>query len=303
MTTWCPTLITGPPERVDAALAAWRGALHEPASRSRADAVGWHLEGPFLSAARLGAHPAAWRREIDLDLISAWQRPDGVALVTLAPELAGALEAIEVLVARDVVVSIGHTDARTDTMVDALTAGAAMVTHLGNAMRPFHHRDPGPIGIALTDDRLTVGLIADGVHTHVDTVRLAFRAASGRVAIVSDAVAPAGLADTSASGHRLADGTLAGATALLDRVLADRTDDGSAPFDDLVEAMTGVPARLLGLSDRGRLAAGRRTDVVVWDPEARPGRRVVATWVGGRLAHLDDAHPHAEVIAAVSPDA
>ncbi len=301
VTTWCPTLITGPTDRLAAALAAWRGAMHAPSERPRADPVGWHLEGPFLSEKRLGAHPATWRREIDPDLVGEWRRADGVALVTLAPELNGALGAIETLRADDVVVSIGHTDADTVATTEAVDAGASMVTHLGNAMRGFHHRDPGPIGVALTDDRLTVGLIADGVHTHLDTIRLALRAASGRVAIVSDAVASAGVPGTAVTGAHLDDGTLAGATAMLDRVLADRSDDGSGTFGDLVAAMTETPARLLGLADRGRLEAGRRADVVVWDPEARPGTRVVATWVAGRLAHLDDGHPDAARIAALSP--
>ncbi len=281
VTSWCPTLVTGPPSRIDAGLEAWADHRSVPPSGVIAEPIGWHLEGPCISEARLGAHPARWRRDpADIDT-STWSRRDGVSLVTLAPELPGARGLIERLHDADVVVSIGHTDARADEVVAGVRAGATMLTHLGNAMRPFHHREPGPIGVGLTDPALSIGLIADGVHVHPTTVALAFAAAADRVVLVSDAVAPAGLPGSSTAGHRLDDGTLAGATALLDAVVAAH-GGVTAPFDDVVAAATRHPARLLGLADRGRLEPGLRADVVLWDPEADPGHHVVATWVAGR---------------------
>ena len=191
VTAWLPTIVTTPDGIVDRAIDAlaagppqgWRGAAP----------LGLHLEGPFLSEEKRGAHPAALLRPPSLAAIEGWSRERGVAVVTLAPDVPGALEVVEALVARGVVVSLGHTPATHAQAVAAVDAGATWVTHLFNAMAPLHHREPGLAGVALADDRLHVGLIPDGIHLHPQVVAMAQRALGHRLTIVTDAVAALGM--------------------------------------------------------------------------------------------------------------
>src|SRR5918995_966284 len=216
VTAWQPTLITDAPERTLRALRT----IAAPG------AVGVHLEGPFLSPARSGAHPREHLRAPDPELLRAFLDAGDVTTVTLAPELDGALELVDELVARGTCVSLGHSDATAEQAHAAFARGARTVTHLFNAMRPFGHRDPGLAGAALARDDVPVQLIADGVHLAAETAGVAWRAARGRLAIVSDAIAAAGLGDGSyrlgevevavTDGvSRRADGTLAGGVATL----------------------------------------------------------------------------------------
>ena len=157
---------------------------------------GLHLEGPLLSPARAGAHDraaiAAGDATLD-DVLDELLAARPVRLMTLAPERPGALALIRRLQRAGVVVSLGHTDATFDQIVAGIDAGARLVTHLYNTMSPLHHRAPGAVGAALTDDRVTVGLIADGVHAHAAALNLALRAKGReRIALVTDAVAAAG---------------------------------------------------------------------------------------------------------------
>jgi N-acetylglucosamine-6-phosphate deacetylase len=193
-----------------------------------------------------------------------------------------------------VVVSIGHTDADAACVSDAKRAGATAVTHLFNAMAPFGHRAPGPVGAALADDSLIAGLICDGIHVDPLVVRVAWRALGpARLLLVTDATAALGLApgrrrlgeidiDASSSGVRTPDGTLAGSDLALDQAVRNLvTFTGCTPIE-AVATVTTTPARLLRLDDRGALEAGRRADVTVLDS----GLNVVATFVGGVLEHL-----------------
>jgi N-acetylglucosamine-6-phosphate deacetylase len=197
-----------------------------------------------------------------------------LAMVTLAPELPGALEAIAQLVAAGVRVSIGHTDATADQVGNAAAAGATLVTHLYNAQRPLHHREPGVVGQALVDERLTLGLIADLHHVAPGALRLAFAAAGSRIAVVSDAVTAA---DQTAP-PRLADGTLAGAVAVLDESVRNLIGLGLDPAL-VLRAVTATPARALGRADIGQVRAGCRADLVAWTADWRVAR----VWVGGRV--------------------
>jgi N-acetylglucosamine-6-phosphate deacetylase len=208
--------------------------------------------------------------------------------VTLAPELAGATEAIRALRARGILVALGHTAATVDEMGAAAAAGAQLVTHLFNGMPPLHHRTPGPVGAALTDDRLTVSLIADLVHVHSTTLTLAFRVkGAGRVALVTDAVAweaerVGGIGIGFVDGApRLPDGTLAGSALTMDKAVANVVHECGVDLADAVAAASTTPARLLGLADRGALEPGRRADLVALSP----GLGVLATWVGGVEAY------------------
>ena len=175
VTAFLPTLIS--PSIDEARTADAVLTAGPPAGWLGARPLGLHLEGPALNPALRGAHPADRLAEPTSARVGEWLALEHLRLVTLAPELSGALSAIERLVEAGVVVSIGHTAATAGQVRAAADAGATLVTHLFNAMRPFHHRDPGPIGAALTDDRLTVGLIADGIHVAPEALALAWRAA------------------------------------------------------------------------------------------------------------------------------
>jgi N-acetylglucosamine-6-phosphate deacetylase len=240
--------------------------------------LGLHLEGPALSPSFAGAHPPSRLVEPTPAVVDGWLGLDGVKLVTLAPELPGALEAIRRLRSAGVAVAVGHTGAGAARIEAAADAGATMVTHLFNAMTPFHHRDPGPVAAVLDDDRLTVGLIADGVHVAPAALGLAWRAAGpDRIALTGDTVAALG---TGPEVGRTAAGALAGGATSYDRVRW--TFLGAIGAAGPVPAVTAANAcRVLGESDRGTLAPGARADLVLLDGGGRP----VVTVVGGRVVH------------------
>jgi len=272
VTTWCPTLVTAPLDRYRSPLERIAAAAARDAGRVRPTIAGAHLEGPFLGGAP-GAHPPALIRPPDLAWLQAL--PDIVRVVTLAPEAPGAIDAIVHLCARGVLVSLGHSTANYETALAAIDAGARLVTHCFNGMGPLHHRQPGLVGAALTDDRVAVSLITDLVHVHPAVVSLIFRAKSAhRVALVTDAVAWEGDGDA----PRLPDGTLMGATVTADAALRNAVRRAGVSLVDAVTAASTTPANLLGLGDRGRIEVGKRADLVALGPDLTVDR----TWVGGR---------------------
>jgi N-acetylglucosamine-6-phosphate deacetylase len=289
VTAFVPTIITCDDEQRATALNWW---AHRDGTVIGAVALGLHLEGPMLSWARRGAHPAPLLRDPTAALIDGWERANGVLLATLAPELAGAVDTIAELAARGVVVSIGHTDCTAEEFADGVDAGAAYVTHLFNAMRPFSHRDPGPIGATLADDAVVAGLICDGIHVDPVAVRMAWRALGrDRLNLVTDAVALLGSepgrsrlgaveVTVDERGVRTAEGVLAGSDLSLDRAVRNLVAFTGCSVPDAVATVTATPARLLGLRDHGRLEPGARADVTVLDGELE----VVATIVGGEVA-------------------
>ena len=289
------TVITQPIPAIHAAMLQARSAagLEAPVAR----VLGVHLEGPYLLPARRGAHLAEWLQEpspaaLDTLLGDAATRTM-LRLVTLAPELPHALDAIRRLVAAGIIVSLGHTDADAAQVGAAADAGATMVTHLFNAMRPFSHRDPAVPGAALCDPRLFCGLIVDGVHVDPLACRLALQAAPGRIVAVTDSIVVAGMAEgttlefggapvtVGADGAgRRADGTLSGAGITLDAGVRRMIAAGLDPAV-VLHAATAAPAQVLGRHDLGRIAPGALADLVWWDEDWRP-RRV---WIGGREVH------------------
>ena len=295
VTTFLPTVISAGAASYRAVAAALAAVDHGEASPPRAQAAGLHLEGPLLSPARAGAHDraaiAAGDNTLD-DVLDELLTSRALRLMTLAPERPGALALLRRLVEADVVVSLGHTDATYDEMLDGTDAGATLATHLFNAMSPFHHRAPGAVGAALIDERLTVGLIADGVHSHPAALNLVLRAKGAqRIVLVTDAVAAAGApAGTYGLGAapiisdgesaRRADGTLAGSTLTMDRAVRGMVAFGGARPEEALTMATAVPAALLGFADRGRLAVGRRADLALWTEELQ----LVSTRIGGVLA-------------------
>jgi N-acetylglucosamine-6-phosphate deacetylase len=233
--------------------------------------LGLHLEGPFLNPQAAGAIPLEELRPVDLALVEEWAAADGlVRLVTLAPELPGALGAVERLAGAGIVPSIGHTLANALTVRAAVDAGARAATHLWNAMRPVKARSTGPVPSLLVDARVTIGLVADGRHLHPDVEELTVRVAGpDRIALTSDVVSPPG---------QRPDGSLLGgdrAGAALVKRMARFGLPQAAAMASL------VPARLLGLPDRGRLSPGCRADVAVLDRHLEHRATFLA---GARLA-------------------
>ena len=283
-TAFLPTAVTSPLEKIARVHRNIASAI-ETSSHDSADTapdyaaiLGMHLEGPFISPLRLGAHPPLNLdpRGEALDTVLAM---DKLRLITLAPELPGALDATMRLTARNVIVSIGHTNATLDEANAGIAAGARMFTHVFNAMRPLNHRDPGVIAAALAPSRAFAAIIPDGVHVHPSILNLAYRA-RGRdgVILVTDKVVLAGTANSGGvtvgrapatirdGAVRLADGTLAGSIISMlagVRMMVENTDATIA--DAAVMAATN-PAILLGAADRGRLQLKARADLIVLSP-------------------------------------
>jgi N-acetylglucosamine-6-phosphate deacetylase len=294
VTSFLATIVSAAPGSIDHAIAAWGSA---PAAEGAAP-IGLHLEGPYLSPARAGAHRSSWLRPPDRAEAEGWTPAVGVRMVTLAPELPGALDLVADLAGRDVVVAAGHTDGDAATGRAAAQAGVRYLTHAFNAMRPLDHRDPGLAAALLDDPRVTVGLIADGRHVAPEILRLALRMLGpGRLSLVSDAMAGLDMAPGTMrlgdvdvligpEGARLADGTLAGSIAGLDACLRTLVAATGCSLADALAAVTSAPARLLGLGDgRGELAIGGRADVTLLTPELE----VAATMVAGRVVWLAEA--------------
>jgi N-acetylglucosamine-6-phosphate deacetylase len=284
VTAYLPTFITAPEDELKEALA------EVPLVGEGPRVLGVHLEGPFLAPGRLGAHPPSARRDPDPALLERLLAAGPVRLVTIAPELPGADDLIGLLTARGIVVSCGHTDASFDDATLAFDRGARTVTHLFNAMRPFGHRDPGIAGAALARDDVVVQIILDGVHLAPATAAVVWRAARGRVALVTDAVAGAGAADGpySLAGVdvevrdgvvRGPDGQLAGSVLTMIEAVRNLHALG-ASLEDAVGAATAVPARVLGAPTLGRLEVDLPADVVVLDDRLEIERVLV----GGEAA-------------------
>ena len=274
VTTWCPTLVSAPLDRFAQPLERIAAAAARADDAVRPTIAGAHLEGPFLGGAP-GAHPPELLRPPDLEWLD--QLPRIVRVVTLAPETARALDAIALLCGRGVLVSLGHSTATYDTALAAIDAGARLVTHCFNGMGPLHHRAPGLVGAALTDDRVAVSLITDLIHVHPAIVSLIFRAKTAeRVALVTDAVAWEGEGDA----PRLPDGTLMGATVTADAAVRNAVQQAGVALADAVRAASTTPADLLGMTDRGRIDIGARADLVALDTDLH----VECTWVGGKPA-------------------
>lgn len=250
--------------------------------------AGIHLEGPFLAAARCGAHDPALLREPDAATVDALLHAGhgAVRMVTLAPELTGGVRAVRQLVDAGVIAAIGHTDGTEDQIRPAIDAGATVGTHLFNGMRPLHHREPGPIGALLDDERVTIELICDLVHVHPTALRLAAKyVGRGRTVLISDAMSATDAADGRYRLGRLEvdvrdgvatvaeTGSLAGSTLTMDVAFRNLVRAAGLGIPDAVRATSGRPAELLGIADRtGSLRTGLAADLVVLDEDLRPVR-------------------------------
>ena len=293
-TAFLPTFITAPPGELSRSLRAAKALI--PGLPAGARVLGVHAEGPFISPLRKGAHNEAWITDPTPaavgELLEAGQ---GVLrLVTLAPERDGGLAAVARLAEAGVLVSVGHSDATARQVAEAADRGARMVTHLFNAQRPLHHREPGVVGQALADPRLTSGLITDLRHVSPVVCLLAVRAAPGRICAITDAAACAGMPPGRylLGGEPIelppgdgeppvrADGTLAGSALRMDVAVANMVAAGIG-LGEAVAAATRIPADLIGRPDLGRIAVGAAADLAWLDEQMRTR----ATWIGGELMY------------------
>ena len=293
VTAFQPTFITNPIDALVAGLRRFAAVRPRLARAGGAHPLGVHIEGPFISPDRRGVHEVEFMvppTDANLDpLLTDPLVREQITMVTLAPELPHALAAIRRLAAAGIVVSVGHSDALGSQVHEAVVAGARMVTHIFNAQRGFGHREPGVSGQALYESAMTIGLIADFQHVSPEACAIVLNAAPGRVALVTDAVAPAGMPPGvyELGGQQIQvspdeplarnlDGTIAGAAMFLDQAVRNLAGIGRS-IAEVLSAATTAPADVLDRSDLGRLAAGAHADVVLWSDSLHPLR----TWVDG----------------------
>jgi N-acetylglucosamine-6-phosphate deacetylase len=275
-TTTIASLVTAPADVLERQI----GALVEIAKDGLVEGI--HLEGPWISVERRGAHDPNLVRPPARDEVGRMLQLGGghVRMVTLAPELDGGLDAIRQVLDANAVVAVGHSDASYDVVRSAIDAGATVATHLFNGMPPVHHRKPGPVVALLEDPRATVELIADGHHLHPGVIAVAVNAAGpDRVALVTDAMTAAGMSDgTYSLGGRevvVQDGlvmlpgadTIAGSTLTMDAAFRFAVQRVGLSLVDAATCASTTPARVFGLSDVGALRAGLRADLVILSPE------------------------------------
>ena len=293
VTGYFPTTVAAPLDQTCAALERLAGAIEAWTTGTDGNSVqarplGIHLEGPFLSHKRRGVHPAENLVLPSIEIFERlWQASRGhLRMMTIAPELPGALEVIAEAAARKVCVSIGHSDAEMSVAQAAVKAGARHATHTFNAMRPLDHRDPGILGEVLTNSQIGADIIADGIHVSPAIVKL-FLQAKGveRALLITDAIAAAGMPDGRfqlgpiqvdvKDGKCTMDGRLAGSTLTMDRAVRNVTEFANWSLRDAVQAATLNPARALGLEQHGRLALGAEATFTVLSASGEVIRTVV----------------------------
>jgi N-acetylglucosamine-6-phosphate deacetylase len=277
--SYLATTMTASLEATLRALSGLARLLAKPRDRSQAQPIGIHLEGPFLSHAKPGVQPVEHLHAPDIALFDRFfDAAEGhVRLMTLAPELPGAVELAAHATARGVRVSVGHSNATAEETRAAIAAGAASATHTFNAMRPLDHREPGILGTVLTNDSLYAELICDGIHVAPELVKLWWKAKGPeRGILVTDAMSAAGMPDGEyhlgefavqvANGRAMARGVLAGSVLTLDRALANFVAFTGAPLEQALRLPTVNPAAMTGLEEKcGSLALGEPANLVAVD--------------------------------------
>ena len=289
VTSFVPTFITAPLNDLAHALQRTVPFL-DVATQHGARPIGIHLEGPFLSPERCGAHNSSVMCDPSPEAVQTLMEAAAgrLVMITLAPERPHAIAAISQLAAAGVTVSLGHSNADAQTSLAAFNAGAGMVTHLFNAMRPLGHRDPGLAGIALTDTRAHLGLIVDLHHVDPRICQLAFNAAPDRIVLVTDAVAAATMPPgeyelggttvfVDSGVPRRPDGTIAGSSLTLDTAIRNAVNECGVPLTQALDSATRIPAETVGGVGIGNLAPGLLADLVWWSDDLFP-RRV---WIDG----------------------
>ncbi len=274
VTSFLPTVITSPTETYLSALRTIKSRMNQT---SGAQILGVHLEGPFLNPQFRGAHKPEWLQLPTLAKAEAILETGALRLLTLAPELPGALEVIEILSKQDVLVSMGHSAATYEQAQAGYEAGARYATHLFNAMPPLHHRKPGLVNAVLTTPDITGGIIVDGIHLHPSIVQLIYQAkGAASLNLVTDAMAGMGMpsgryqlsgqsviVDETSAHLEDAVGTLAGSILTLDAAVRNMAKWSNCGLAQSIQMATLNPADLLNLPNKGRIEAGCDADIVI----------------------------------------
>ena len=294
VTSYFPTTVTAPLDDTLAALERLADAIETARKRSRpgrARPLGIHLEGPFLSHAKRGVHPPQSLLRPSIETFERfWQASRGhIALMTIAPELPGAAEVINLAAQRKVCVSLGHSDADLAAARAGVDAGARHATHTFNAMRALDHRNPGILGCVLSDKRVTADIIADGIHVHPSMIQLFLQAKGpNKAVLITDAISATGMPDGHyrlggfdvdvRDGRCEAGGVLAGSVLTLDRAVRNIMQFAELPLDLAVRMATVNPARVVRQEKKiGVIAPGAAADLVALSPSGD----VLRTFVGG----------------------
>lgn len=290
------TTVTAPMDVTLHALAGLAKLVEQRTGHAEGKAwpMGIHLEGPFLSHSKRGVQPAEYLLEPDIGVFDRlFEAAEGqIRLMTLAPELPGAVELAAHATAHGVRVSVGHSNATAGETRAAIAAGAVSATHTFNAMRALNHREPGILGAVLTTDSLFAELICDGIHTAPEMVKLWWRSKGPeRAILVTDAMSAAGMPDGEyqlggfavqvTDGRAMARGVLAGSVLTLDRALANFLEFTGAPLEEALRLLTANPAEMTGFADRaGSLKVGGAANLVAVDEKGR----LMASIIGGEPA-------------------
>ncbi|XP_047141626.1 N-acetylglucosamine-6-phosphate deacetylase isoform X1 [Hydra vulgaris] len=305
VTSFCPTLVTSPANIYRQALPI---LMKRKGSRNGAEVLGAHCEGPFINIEKRGAHDPNYIKSDANGGIQVLELTygslDNIAIITVAPELSGIVDCIPSLVERNIVVSIGHSTASLGQSEVAVSQGASFITHLFNAMLPFHHRDPGMVGLLTSDvTKKTVfyGMITDGIHTHPTALRIAYRSHPKGIVITTDAIAALGLSpgiyklgtmsvEISEKDAKIAGtNTLAGSVCSMDRCVYQFKQQTNCSLVEAIEAATLHPAQLLGISDRkGTLDFDTDADFIFLDDQLN----VHATFIAGDLVWNSEQMSH-----------
>ena len=294
VTGFYPTTVTAPMDKIKEAIKAVVNAIKNGVPG--AQILGIHLEGPYLSKEKAGAQDPRFLRTPNTNEIAELLKiGEGfVKRVTLAPELPGALDVTKFLVEKNIVVAMGHTNATYDEAIKAIEAGAKLANHMYNGMRGFHHRDPGIVGAVLTRDDVYVEIIIDNVHHHYAAREIVIRCkGTDRVALISDAIMAAGLADgeymlgeqkiiVKNGISRLPDGTIAGSTLTMDQAIRNVVEHLNVSLMDAVKMASYVPAKIMGLDKyKGSIEIGKDADLVILNRNLE----VVLTIVKGTIVY------------------
>nr|NP_001298638.1 putative N-acetylglucosamine-6-phosphate deacetylase [Papilio polytes]BAM20462.1 n-acetylglucosamine-6-phosphate deacetylase [Papilio polytes] len=297
VTSFCPTMVTSDKKKYASILPRIKKT---PGGKHGATILGVHLEGPFISLAKKGAHSDDYIINPDKGLESlceVYGSLDDVIIVTLAPELPGALDAIKGLTSLGIKVALGHSTANLADGEKAVKCGANLITHLFNAMLPFHHRDPGLVGLlaTTTEKQVFYGIISDGIHTHPAALRIACRTNCDGLILVSDAVAAQGLPDGTYSigpmsvsvengrAYVVGTKTLCGSTTALDECIIKFKEATDCSLEYALETASLHPAKALGIEHvKGNLNYGCDADFVIMDPKTL---KVLSTWIAGECVY------------------
>jgi N-acetylglucosamine-6-phosphate deacetylase len=289
VTAFLPTLVSSPLERYAAAIQAFRATRQEP---DTATILGLHLEGPYLSGSKAGAHLIHYLRRPSLKELR-YLDPEVIRVVTLAPELPQAIPFIGALREKGIRVGLGHSVASYDQTLAALAAGANFGGHIFNGMGGLHHRHPGIAGALLAEPDLALSLIADGVHVHPSLLALVAAAKQATcVCLISDGMAAAGMGEgeyylgeqkvtADNNAVRLANGALAGTMMTLDQAVRNMVFLAGRPVAEALQMASATPANLLGLTHKGWLKPGNDADLILLDDSLT----VALTMINGQIIY------------------